>query len=395
MASIFPLWWMAPLEEGTPYIPAQGMRRQVFTPAPSGLRFYHTHLTAGGDLNMGQYTGEVGTAYIEARDEPGAYDREVFLMLKEFSPYLSTADGMDGPPFLYPADIVPALKAASKAADAPSIKAGVAPYDLAYNVYTINGRQLGFGDPIKVKPGERVMFHIVNGSATEIRSLYLPGHTFKVVALDGNPVPTQAEVPVLWLGTAERISAIVEMKQPGVWVMGDTDDGSRNLGMGIVVEYAGSTGKPVWRAPTSWRWDYRFFADPNGQAQKPDEILEMVFARNRGADDGFNRWTINGVAFDMNTMPVMFEVKRGTALPAAYEKPERQHPSDPYAPDDVRDLEHRGSPDRRCAQGRGDDRRLPDPGHRFHAGPDRASRCSTAICSRIWISASWRCSTLA
>jgi FtsP/CotA-like multicopper oxidase with cupredoxin domain len=300
------------IEEGTPYIPARGMRRQVFTPAPSGLRFYHTHLTAGANLNMGQYTGEVGISYIEARDEPGAYDREVFLMLKEFSPYFTTTDGMDGPPFLYPTNIVPALKAASKAADAPSIAAGVEPYDLAYNVYTINGRQLGFGDPIKVKPGERVMFHIVNGSATEIRSLYLPGHTFKVVAMDGNPVPTQAEVPVLWLGTAERISAIVEMKQPGVWVMGDTDDGSRNLGMGIVVEYAGAAGKPVWRAPTWLRWDYRLFADPHGQAQKPDEILDMVFARNRGADDGFNRWTINGVAFDMNTMPVMFEVKRGT-----------------------------------------------------------------------------------
>jgi FtsP/CotA-like multicopper oxidase with cupredoxin domain len=60
------------------------------------------------------------------------------------------------------------------------------------------------------------LFHVLNGSATEIRSLALPGHTFKVVALDGNAVPTPSEVPVLWLGTAERISAIVEMKHPGV-----------------------------------------------------------------------------------------------------------------------------------------------------------------------------------
>jgi hypothetical protein len=34
---------------------------------------------------------------------------------------------------------------------------------------------LGHGDPIRVKAGERVLFHIVNGSATEIRSLTLPG----------------------------------------------------------------------------------------------------------------------------------------------------------------------------------------------------------------------------
>jgi FtsP/CotA-like multicopper oxidase with cupredoxin domain len=74
---------------------------------------------------------------------------------------------------------------------------------------------LGQGDPIRVKEGERVLFHILNASATEIRSLALPGHVFRVIALDGNPVPTPANVPVLWFGTAERISAIVEMKHPG------------------------------------------------------------------------------------------------------------------------------------------------------------------------------------
>ena len=34
-------------EEGTPYIPPHGMRREIFVPKPSGLRFYHTHTVAG------------------------------------------------------------------------------------------------------------------------------------------------------------------------------------------------------------------------------------------------------------------------------------------------------------------------------------------------------------
>ena len=88
-------------------------------------------------------------------------------------------------------------------------------YEVGYRSFTINGRMLGHGEPIRVKQGERVLFHVLNGSATEIRSLALPGHTFQVVALDGNPVPNPASVPVLWLGTAERISAIVEMDHPG------------------------------------------------------------------------------------------------------------------------------------------------------------------------------------
>jgi len=64
------------------------------------------------------------------------------------------------------------------------------------------------------------------------------------VALDGNPVPQPREVPVLWLGTAERISAIVAMNHPGVWILGDLADDDRKRGMGIVIEYAGAKGRP-------------------------------------------------------------------------------------------------------------------------------------------------------
>src|SRR6201997_5182633 len=142
-----------------------------------------------------------------------------------------------------------------------SIKASLAKgmphgFEVGYRSFTINGRMLGHGEPIRVKAGERVLLHILNGSATEIRSLALPGHTFEVVALDGNPVPKSARVPVLRLGTAERISAIVTMNHPGVWILGDLDDGDRGHGMGIVAEYAGSKGKPQWAEPPKFRWSY-------------------------------------------------------------------------------------------------------------------------------------------
>jgi FtsP/CotA-like multicopper oxidase with cupredoxin domain len=106
-------------------------------------------------------------------------------------------------------------------------------YEVSYQLFSINGRMLGHGEPIRVKPGERVLFHVLNGSATESRSLALPGHTFRVVSLDGNPGLRLAEVPVLWLGTARRVSAIVQMNHPGVWVMGDLSDDDRGHGMGI------------------------------------------------------------------------------------------------------------------------------------------------------------------
>jgi hypothetical protein len=60
-------------------------------------------------------------------------------------------------------------------------------YEVGYRYFTINGRMLGHGEPVRVKKGERVLFHVLYGSATEIRSLALPGHTFKVVALGRKP----------------------------------------------------------------------------------------------------------------------------------------------------------------------------------------------------------------
>jgi FtsP/CotA-like multicopper oxidase with cupredoxin domain len=173
-------------------------------------------------------------------------------------------------------------------------------YEVGYKFFTINGRMLGHGEPIRIKQGERVLFHILNGSATEIRSLALPGHSFEVVALDGNPVPNPARVPVLWLGTAERISAVVEMNRPGVWIMGDLADDDRRHGMGIVVEYAGRSGKPQWVGPKPFRWDYTRFGKLGASAPEPDETFDMTFAKDNAAEEGFNRWTINGVAYPMS-----------------------------------------------------------------------------------------------
>ncbi|HEX4577206.1 MAG TPA: multicopper oxidase domain-containing protein [Edaphobacter sp.] len=306
-------------EEGTPYIPAHGTRRIQFTPRPSGIRFYHTHVRAGADLAAGQYNGLAGPVYIEPAHNPGAYDREVFLTLKEFEPTLGRGGDM-AMDFLTPATTDKALRDAGESAMKASLASGMPHgYEVGYGSFTINGKMLGHGEPIRVKTGERVLFHIVNASATEIRSLALPGHTFKVVALDGNPVPTPANVPVLWLGTAERISAIVDMKHPGVWIMGDLADDDRRHGMGIVIEYAGHSTKPLWLKPPPFHWSYARFGKPGTTPRSPgetpdktpDQTIDMTFAKQNAAAEGFNRWTINNVAFSMENMSPAWRLHQG------------------------------------------------------------------------------------
>jgi FtsP/CotA-like multicopper oxidase with cupredoxin domain len=302
-------------EEGTPFIPAHGKRRIEFIPKPAGFRFYHTHNRGGADLHAGQYSGQVGPVYIEPKHDPGNYDREIFLVLKEFEPFFSQGGDM-AMDFLAPATRVKELETAGESAMKQSLAKGMPHgYEVGYRFFTINGRMLGHGEPVQVKQGERVLFHVLNGSATEIRSLALPGHSFQVIALDGNPVPTPSKVPVLWLGTAERISAIVEMNHPGVWVLGDLADDDRGHGMGIVVEYAGYKGKPVWTSPKLFHWNYARFAQQTGVAPQSYEVIDMTFTKQNAAGRGFNLWAINDTVFPSGETGRMFS---GDSMPATY-----------------------------------------------------------------------------
>lgn len=300
-------------EEGTPFIAPHSSGRISFIPGPSGLRFYHTHVRAGADLGAGQYSGLVGPIYIEPKDDPGHYDREVFLTMKEFQPTLSRGGDM-AMNFLSPGQAVPTLRNAGETSMKASLAKG-APhgYEVGYDSFTINGKMLGHGEPVRVKRGERVLFHVLNGSAGEIRSLALPGHTFSIVAMDGNMLPKPVRVPGLWLGTAERISAIVEMNHPGVWVMGDLSDDDRKHGMGIVVEYSGYNGKAQWIAPTPFKWNYAHFGNSASSTAQPDEVFDMLFEKQNAAMEGFNRWTINGVSYPMDQAEAkaMFHLREG------------------------------------------------------------------------------------
>jgi FtsP/CotA-like multicopper oxidase with cupredoxin domain len=185
------------MEEGTPMIPARASARYTFTPKPSGTRWYHTHVSAGRNLKRGAYTGQFGFLYVEPRGEPGNYDQEVFLALKEWDPYFSSGGEQDDS------------------------------LDVAYKLFSVNDRALGHGEPIRVKQGQRVLLRILNASATMTRKIAAAGHQFRVVALDGNAVAVPKEVRTMELGPAERIDAIVEMNNPGVWILGAADDHDR------------------------------------------------------------------------------------------------------------------------------------------------------------------------
>jgi FtsP/CotA-like multicopper oxidase with cupredoxin domain len=260
------------MEEGTPMIAPGASARYTFTPEPAGFRWFHTHTFAGNNLRKAQYGGQHGFLLVEPRDNPARYDHEVFLALHDWGGRaMASDDGSMNP---------------------------------VYEVSTINGKMLGFGEPVRVKQGERVLIHLLNSSPTEVHWIALAGHSFQVVALDGNAVPRPGKVEMLRLAPAERVSAIVEMNAPGVWVLGEVRKHIQAAGMGIILEYANAAGKPQWQQPEDLVWNYLDFTGPALFPQDDENVISipLTFASKFRGHGNMEQWSINGKSYPEDTL---------------------------------------------------------------------------------------------
>jgi FtsP/CotA-like multicopper oxidase with cupredoxin domain len=271
-------------EEGTPPVRPHGRRRYQFVARPAGSRWYHSHTEAMLDLHRGAYTGQFGFLMIDSANNPGGYDQEVFLALREWEPYLSTMDQDEEA--ADPNDPMP-----EKPATPDTRPNGL---EVSAPLYSINGKMLGAGEPLRVRSGQRILMHLLNASASQIHRVALPAHKFQVVALDGNLVPSPQLVSVIEIAPGERVDAIVEMNQPGVWILGELRDAARTSGMGIVVEYANQQQRrALWLPPPNARWDYTIFGKP-APHPPPDQTIDMIFEKVPGGPAGINHWLVNG-----------------------------------------------------------------------------------------------------
>jgi FtsP/CotA-like multicopper oxidase with cupredoxin domain len=276
-------------DENSLSVPAHGHLRYRMMPQTVGSRWMHSHVMAMDDFAVGLYSGQFGFVYVEPNNNPGRYDQEIFLSTHEWEPFFVDMDDDDNP---------------SATEEFGETDWGPSMVEVGYRVGSINGKALGHGEPIRVKESQRILFHILNASATENIQLALPGHEFLVTALDGNPVPQPRKVPSLDLGAAERVDAIVEMNYPGVWVLGSTNDDVRGAGLGVLVEYAGRSGIVMNVHATVVPWDYTQFGLQKPQ-QPVDVTLPMVIARISAGENVLERWAINGKSYRASDSPVV------------------------------------------------------------------------------------------
>jgi FtsP/CotA-like multicopper oxidase with cupredoxin domain len=163
--------------------------------------------------------------------------------------------------------------------------------------YSINDKALGSGEPIRVREGQRILIHFLNASAIENRRIALAGHRMKVIGLDGNAVPTPQTLDSIFLGAGERADVLIEMTNPGVWILGSTEEPIRKSGLGVVVEYAGQHKQPQWIDPKKQPWDYTIFGSPTSTSPKPDQTLDLTFEKVPGGAGKFNTWLVNGKVY--------------------------------------------------------------------------------------------------
>jgi FtsP/CotA-like multicopper oxidase with cupredoxin domain len=271
-------------EEGSLAVPAGGRLQYEITPHQAGSRYVHSHAMTMNDLSRGVYSGQFAFVYVEPKRNPGRYDQEIFLSTHEWEPRLM-------------------MEADDESAEEDGDETEQSSMEIAYGVRSINGKALGHGEPLRVKQGQRVLFHILNASATENAQLHLPGHKFHVVALDGNPVPNPGMVSVLDIGVGERVDAFVEMNNPGVWILGSVTDSARRSGLGVLLEYANRRGAPQYAPPGDAPWEYLRFCRRPEAPPKPDEVIPMRILKIPPGEDGMERWTINGQVYSDREEP--------------------------------------------------------------------------------------------
>lgn len=187
-----------------------------FTATPAGTHFYHTHGSKHGDEAQQLDMGLSGPFIIDSATEKKP-DREYTLILDDWQT-LPMMNGMMN---------MSMMMGGGHAMD--------------YDLFTINGRAFPETEPLLVKKGERVRLRIVNAGTSTFHPMHLHGHQFKVVALDGNPVPDSAQVTrnTITLHPGETADVEFIADNPGVWLFHCHELHHADGGMIVPVQYEG------------------------------------------------------------------------------------------------------------------------------------------------------------
>ena len=118
----------------------------------------------------------------------------------------------------------------------------------------MNGHTHDAIPPIAVAEGDRVLIRLIN-MGNLVHPIHIHGHSFKIVATDGNPVPPAAQLTkdTIAIAPGERYDMELIAENPGVWMVHCHIENHAANGMMTLIEYEGyvPTGplKEFWGTP--------------------------------------------------------------------------------------------------------------------------------------------------
>jgi FtsP/CotA-like multicopper oxidase with cupredoxin domain len=189
-----------------------------FEAKPAGSRWYHSHADPTVQIPLGLY----GPFIVEPRVPVRTYDRDYTYIFAEWDQELT-----------------------------PEVAAGLAPRgpgdmmmrggELGADLFLMNGRMHGAIPPIVVNEGERILIRLMHAGAMP-HAFHTHGHSFKIVATDGNPVPEVAQLTkdTLLIGPAERYDLELQADNPGVWMVHCHMEPHMANGMMTLLAYEGA-----------------------------------------------------------------------------------------------------------------------------------------------------------
>ena len=280
------------MEEGSPMIPPGGSTQITFTPRPFGLHWYHTHAAAHRDLKRGFTAASSESCWLNRAPTPRRYDQEQFLVLHDWDPYFvgqrrRLGDG--------------------------ELRGGIHQRTHARPRC----------DPIQVKEGQRVLFHILNASAPRRTGSRLPAISFRCSRSMGAPSRRRQRSTLLRLGPAERDqrhrhdehAGRVDPRRAARCQFSQTRHGHGRRIRGQSREAATSAARQ------SCNGTIACLAMRPRQARKPDVTVPLVFTSHFEGHGALDRWMINGKSFP-ETDPVLLQER--AAPPSRLRQPKHR-----------------------------------------------------------------------
>ncbi len=86
------------------------------------------------------------------------------------------------------------------------------------NLFLLDGKAYPEAPALRVPLGAKVRLRLVNASAESSHVMHLHGYTFKIVALDGNPLATPISVNTVSLAPSQTADVVLVANNPGTWM---------------------------------------------------------------------------------------------------------------------------------------------------------------------------------